>query len=134
MLLHSKETQEGYKKCFESTTLQELQHKKSGLSSKVAGVLATTPDEEQYPVACRGKLGGKSSSNGTESMNNVFQIPRFLHEAAALMKLVEMEARRYKKKQKEAMLCESVMPPQKMLAFAIQCELATQVPQRTLAL
>lgn len=67
-------------------------------------------------------------------MNNVFQIPRFLHEAAALMKLVEMEARRYKKKQKEAMLCESVMPPQKMLAFAIQCELATQVPQRTLAL
>ena len=48
--------------------------------------------------------------------------------------MVEMEARRYKKKQKEAMLCESVMPPQKMLSFAIQCELATQVPQRTLAL
>jgi len=110
LLLHSKETQEGYKNCFESTTLQELQHKKSGLSSKVAGVLATTPDEEQYPVACRGKLGGKSSSNGTESMNNVFKLPRCLHEAAALMKLAEMEARRYKKKQKEAMLCESVMP------------------------
>ena len=51
-----------------------------------------------------------------------------------LKKMVEMEARRYKKKQKEAMLCESVMPPQKMLSFAIQCELATQVPQRTLAL
>lgn len=128
MAKHSKATMEGYLRCVESPTLDDLARRKSELPDSVAAVLAMTPDAQQYPVACPGLCGtGKKSSNPTESLNKVHMLARLLHEGACLKEFVAREGARYISTQKEAMGCVGVLPPRVMLKFALAEESAAKV-------